>query len=244
MTIDKDVSPSVQACIEAFKNGNPVLVFDSAFREKETDLLFPARNATPENIRRLRKDCGGLLFLAIGDEVGEMFDLPFLQDLHTDPKLTSTWPVLQNLKTNDLQYDTKSAFTLTLNHRDTYTGITDKDRSLTTTKFSQLVQKLLKDPKTKSVSQELLGKEFRTPGHIPLCRETKDGLKKRQGHTELAVSLAKLANLDPCVIGAEMLQPNGDNALTVEEAKAYGVKNNIPFTTGEELKKAFELINS
>ena len=62
---------SVAEAIEAFSLGNPVMIFDSDFRERETDLLWPAAKATPGIMRRLRKDCGGLLFLAIGDEIGE-----------------------------------------------------------------------------------------------------------------------------------------------------------------------------
>ena len=108
----------IQQAIEAFSNGNPVLVFDSAFREQETDLLFPASVAKPSAIRQLRKDCGGLLFLAIGNEVGEGFGLPWLQDLHTNQELIEENPVLHYLMTNDLQYDSRSAFTLSLNHRD------------------------------------------------------------------------------------------------------------------------------
>ena len=56
----------VGAAIEAFASGEPVMIFDSDFRERETDLLWPATAATPEVMRRLRNDCGGLLFLAIG----------------------------------------------------------------------------------------------------------------------------------------------------------------------------------
>ena len=67
-----------------------------------------------------------------------------------------------------------------------------------------------------------LGEEFRTPGHIPVCREAKGGLSVRQGHTELAVGLARLAGTAPVVIGAEMLQPDGDLALPVADASLGG----------------------
>ena len=63
----------VGEAVAAFRSGRPVMVFDSDYREKETDLLWPAAKATPGIMRRLRKDCGGLLFLAIGDEIGEKF---------------------------------------------------------------------------------------------------------------------------------------------------------------------------
>lgn len=237
-TVDKKTSAGVAACVEAFKAGKPVMVFDSAFRECETDLLWPATSATPLVMRTLRKDCGGLLFLAVGDDAGDRFGLPFLQDIHTDPAMVAKHPVLDQLKTNDLQYDSKSAFTLSLNHRETYTGITDKDRALTTRRFGELLLELEKEGADSATSMERLGKEFRTPGHIPLCRETKGGLAKRQGHTELAVSIARLAGVAPVVIGAEMLQADGDLALPVEDARKYAAEHGIPMVTGADLLEA------
>ena len=164
------MTDAVEDAIRAFSQGNPVMVFDSDFREKETDLLWPATAATPAVMRRLRIDCGGLLFLAIGDEIGQMFDLPWLQDLHTHPELVNDNPVLSHLITNDLQYDTRSAFTLSINHRDTYTGITDRDRSLTTKRFGELSGSLMEKSISGEEAFKELGKEFRTPGHIPVCR--------------------------------------------------------------------------
>ena len=95
----------LEKAINAFKNGEPVCLFDSEKREGETDLLFPGEHANPETMRQLRQDCGGLLFLAIGDEVGDLFGLPYLQDLHTTSEATSTYPVLSQLITDDLRYD-------------------------------------------------------------------------------------------------------------------------------------------
>ena len=234
-----DSSELIQLASEAFAQGKPVMVFDSDFRECETDLLWPAAAATPAVMRRLRQDCGGLLFLAVGDDVGEQFGLPWLQDLHTHPALVEENPVLGKLITDDLQYDTRSAFTLSLNHRETFTGITDHDRALTTRRFGELANEM----KGKGAIEAMaaLGKEFRTPGHIPLCREAPGGLKTRQGHTELAVAIARLAGVGPCTIGAEMLQPDGDRALSVEDARAYAAKHQIPMLTGEDIMKAFGL---
>lgn len=234
-----DSSELIQLASEAFAQGKPVMVFDSDFRECETDLLWPAAAATPAVMRRLRQDCGGLLFLAVGDDVGEQFGLPWLQDLHTHPALVEENPVLGKLITDDLQYDTRSAFTLSLNHRETFTGITDHDRALTTRRFGELANEMKNKDAIEAMTA--LGKEFRTPGHIPLCREAPGGLKTRQGHTELAVAIARLAGLVPCTIGAEMLQPDGDRALSVEDARAYAAKHQIPMLTGEDIMKAFGL---
>tara|TARA_B100001142_G_scaffold176950_1_gene176726 strand:- start:1749 stop:2462 length:714 start_codon:yes stop_codon:yes gene_type:complete len=235
------MADSVQDAIRAFSQGKPVMVFDSDFREKETDLLWPATAATPAVMRRLRIDCGGLLFLAIGDEIGQMFDLPWLQDLHTHEKLVNDNPVLSHLITNDLQYDTRSAFTLSINHRDTYTGITDRDRSLTTKRFGELSGELMEKSVSGEDAYKALGNEFRTPGHIPVCRESPGGLSSRQGHTELAVAIARLAGQVPATIGAEMLQPDGDGALSVEDARAYASKYKIPMITGEDLLNALNI---
>ena len=235
------MADSVEDAIRAFSQGKPVMVFDSDFREKETDLLWPATAATPAVMRRLRIDCGGLLFLAIGDEIGQMFDLPWLQDLHTHEKLVNDNPVLSHLITNDLQYDTRSAFTLSINHRDTYTGITDRDRSLTTKRFGELSGELMEKSVSGEDAYKALGNEFRTPGHIPVCRESPGGLSSRQGHTELAVAIARLAGQVPATIGAEMLQPDGDGALSVDDARAYASKYKIPMITGEDLLNALNI---
>ena len=229
---------SIEEAVAAFSNGLPVCLFDSEKREGETDLLFSAQHATPATMRQLRQDCGGLLFLAIGHEVGERFGLPFLQDLHTHEALMNQFDVLQELVTNDLRYDSRSAFTLSLNHRDTYTGITDKDRSLTTRRFAELTNQVFENNIDDKEAKRLLGQEFRTPGHIPVCREIEGGLSRRQGHTELAVGLARLSNVTPVVIGAEMLQPDGDLALSVEDAKQWASERGIPFLEGADIISA------
>ena len=232
------MSEIIEAAINAFRQGKPVCLFDSDKREGETDLLFPASYAEPSTMRQLRQDCGGLLFLAIGHDVGEAFGLPFLQDLHTHDALTKEYPVLAELKTNDLRYDSRSAFTLSLNHRETYTGITDHDRALTTRKFAELTEIVFEEGLSEAEAQRRMGAEFRTPGHIPVCRESQGGLLTRQGHTELAVGIARLAGLTPVVIGAEMLQPDGDGALSVDDARRWAMERGIPFLEGAEVVEA------
>ena len=238
------MEPHVQRAVEAFQKGDPVCLFDSEKREGETDLLFPAAMAEPATMRQLRQACGGLLFLAIGDEVGECFGLPFLQDLHTTPDAIEKNPVLNHLITNDLRYDARSAFTLSINHRETYTGITDHDRALTTRRFAELATACLANGVSGERAMKKLGEEFRTPGHIPVCREARGGLSVRQGHTELAVGLARLAGTAPVVIGAEMLQTDGDHALPVADARAWAESNNIPFLEGADVVAALGVESS
>ena len=82
------------------------MIFDSSFREQTG--YYGLLHTSP--IMRRLKDCGGLLFLAIGNEVGELFGLPWLQDIHSHPNLVEKNPILSELITDDLKYDSKSAF--------------------------------------------------------------------------------------------------------------------------------------
>ncbi len=87
--------------------------------------------------------------------------------------------MLQNLAPNDIPYDTKSAFSITINHRRTFTGITDNDRALTVSEFA----KLAKDSYAMSAedARSAFGKAFRAPGHIHLLNSTPQLLSKRKG---------------------------------------------------------------
>lgn len=241
---DVDISAALEDAVTAFATGKPVCLFDSKLREGETDLLWLAERATPAVMRQLRQDAGGLLFLAIADEVGAMFDLPWLQEMHAEASARERFPVLDALVTDDLRYDARSAFTLPLNHRDTFTGITDKDRALTVRRFAELTGEMFDAEATVAEARVALGKEFRTPGHVPVCRAVPGGLVKRRGHTELSVALAELAEALPVVIGAEMLAPDGDEALSYEDARIWAAERGIPFVEGAHLVEAMEAVAS
>ena len=105
-------------------------------------------------------------------------------------------------------------------------------------RFGELAGELLSSDVTGAAALEALGAEFRTPGHIPVCRESPGGLETRQGHTELAVAIARLAGQVPATIGAEMLEPDGDGALSVEDGREYAAKHSIPMITGADLLSA------
>ena len=101
-----------------------------------------------------------------------------------------------------------------------------------------MAQELLAKESRGKDARAALGAEFRTPGHIPVCRESPMGLRSRQGHTELAVAIARLSGRPPCTIGAEMLEPDGDGALSVDAAREYAEKHGIPMITGGEILEA------
>lgn len=204
--------------IRLLRAGGPILLHDAEGREDEVDLFFAAEHATPTAVRTLRQQAGGLVFLAVDPNVGHALGLPFLQDLYAHA--SQTHPVLGHLIPNDIKYDARSSFSLTINHRNTFTGITDEDRSLTITEFAKLarvcvghrdVRPRVSDaaPSPSAPDMEAFGRAFRAPGHVHLCVGADRLLAQRQGHTELAVALARVADLAPVLVGAEMLSDDG-----------------------------------
>lgn len=238
------MSPNVARAVDAMRQGQAVMIFDSGFREAETDLVFAAEFLTAGQVRRLRQQAGGLLFLAISHEIGEVFDLPFLEHVYDDVREAGKRSVLNALKSGELKYDSRSAFSLTINHRETFTGIPDKDRCKTSRRFAELAMDALQQPTAIAENQQALGAEFRSPGHIALCREVAGGLGKRRGHTELMVAMARLAGVTPVVLGAEILEGDGDNALPVERSRQFALDHGIPMVEGYELCDALGIASA
>jgi len=171
----------------------------------------------------------------ISNEISKKLKLPFLSDLYSE--IDNKFPVLKKLKPDDIPYDSKSSFSLYINHRETFTGITDLDRSLTMNKFAELSKRI--DNLDNGVSTDLFGKEFRSPGHIPICIASKKLLDERKGHTELVISLLKMADLIPVGSGCEIMGDNG-KALSKEKAKEYAEKNKLVFLEGKEIYEAWK----
>ena len=180
----------------------------------------------------MRKDGGGLIFLMISHEIAQSFHLPFLSDLYAH--IEKDYPALQKLIANDIPYDTKSSFSLYINHRKTFTGITDNDRSLTIKRFAEIAKK----ETTNNNPLDILGKEFRSPGHVPICVASEKPLSNRFGHTELSVALLKMAGLNPVASGCEIMGDNG-KALSKEKAKKYAKDHGLCFLEGKEIIEAW-----
>jgi len=178
----------------------------------------------------MRKDGGGLIFLMVSKEIADKLKLPFLSDLYSD--ISNRYPVLKALVPNDIPYDTKSSFSLYINHRQTFTGVTDNDRSLTMRRFAELSEEVENLDDDSALT--LFGKEFRSPGHVPICVASEQLLNKRRGHTELVVSLLKMANLTPVGSGCEMMGDDG-KSLHKDKAKQYALDHNLVFLSGKEI---------
>ena len=210
---------AVERAVAAFREGDPVLVHDAADREGEVDLVYPAEAVTPEDVVRLRNDAGGLVCVALADEVADAFDLPFVADV-----------IDHDAADHDhLGYDERSSFSLSVNHRETFTGITDEDRALTITELGRAAA----DPDAVDFAAA-----FRAPGHVHLLRAA-PSLADRQGHTELAVELARAAGVAPAAVVCEMLDDETGEALPVADAKAYAERNDFVYVEGSDLLAAF-----
>jgi 3,4-dihydroxy 2-butanone 4-phosphate synthase len=225
----------INHAISELKKGKYILIFDDDSREAETDIVISSEFVTPESIKIMRKYGGGLIFLMISKEIADKLKLPFLADLYS--KIDDKYPVLKKLVPDDIPYDSKSSFSLYVNHRDTFTGITDNDRSLTMNRFAELAKKL--DKLNEKEALNMLGNEFRSPGHVPICIAAKNLLKERKGHTELVISILKMAGLTPTGSGCEIMGDNG-KALSKDKVKKYADENDIVFLEGSEIVKAWD----
>jgi 3,4-dihydroxy 2-butanone 4-phosphate synthase len=225
----------VITAIKYLQNGKFILIYDDDKREGETDLLIASEFITPGSIKIMRKDGGGLIFIMISKEIADKLNLPFLAEMYKH--IEDRYPILKELIPNDIPYDSKSSFSLYINHRDTFTGITDIDRSLTIKKFAKLSKKIKNI--NNGYATKLFGKSFRSPGHVPLCVAAEKLLAERKGHTELAISLLKMGGLTQVGSGCEMIGENG-KALSKEEALEYSKKNDLIFLNGKEIIKAWK----
>lgn len=175
---------TVEEVLDDLKQGKIVIVVDDEGRENEGDLICAAEMATTENINFMAKYAKGLICMPMDNLYAKHLDL--------------------NQMVIDNSDNHQTAFTVSIDHIDTTTGISAKERSITAIKCSNLNSK---------------PSDFRRPGHMfPLI--SKDyGVLERNGHTEATVDLLKLANLKPCGICCEIMD---DNGLMMDREKLLG----------------------
>jgi len=213
----------IDKAVKALKNGEIILIFDFDDREGETDFAVRSDAITPEIIAKMRNDAGGLICTAIEGRIAEKLGLPFAGDALAGTNLVE--------KIGDIPYDSAnhSSFSLFLNHRGTFTGITDNDRTLTANKLAEHVKM------AENGGSTTFAEEFRTPGHMATLRANDRLLDQRRGQTELSIALANIAGITPCVTICEMLDDNSGKALKKEDAKKYAEAHNLIFVEGSEI---------
>lgn len=189
---------SIEEAIEDIKNGKMIIVVDDEDRENEGDLVIAAENATPEAVNFMIKYAKGLLCVPIEEEIADKLKLN---------------PMVENNTDNH-----ETAFTVSVDYKDTTTGISAYERALTINKIAE----------SNNYS------DFRRPGHIFPLIAKKNGVLDRIGHTEASVDLAKLAGLKGCAAICEIIKDDGTMARR-DDLFAFAKKHNLKMITIKDL---------
>jgi len=183
---------TIEEAIYDLIQGKAIIVVDDEDRENEGDFIALAEKATPEMINFMIKEGRGLVCAPISEERAAQLELPPMVARNTDFHGT--------------------AFTVSVDHTDTSTGISASERSRTV--------KALIDPNTKA-------EDFRRPGHVFPLIAKKGGVLRRAGHTEAAVDLAKMCGSYPAAVICEVIKEDGEMARVpelMEIAEKFGLK--------------------
>lgn len=182
----------IEDAIEDIKQGKMIIVVDDENRENEGDLVMAAELCRTEDINFMIKHARGLVCAPIGAEQARRLDLNCMVEHNTDRHCT--------------------AFTVTVDHRDTTTGISAAERAATARAL---------------VSPMARPDDFRRPGHIFPLMAKPGGVLERAGHTEAAVDLARLAGYREGGVICEIMNEDGSMARLpqlLEFAKKHGLK--------------------
>ena len=228
---------SVEKALEDIRNGKIVLVYDFDDRERETDMAIASEFITHEALRTMRHDAGGLVCTTTPYALAKAIGLPFMSDVFYDD--AEKYPLLKAMAPTDIPYDnTKSSFGITINHRKTYTGITDNDRALTIREYAKTI---FQDAPVEKIREDL-GENFRSPGHVHLLNTAEHPLENRKGHTELVNALMVMAGVKPSGTICEMMGDDG-NSQPKAMTKRYADEHGLTFVTGDEIIEAWKKFN-
>ncbi len=190
---------SIEEVIEDLKAGKPVIIVDDESRENEGDLVLAAEFATRESINFIIKEARGLLCTPMLEGDLLRLGIPQMVEKNTD--------------------NHETAFTVSVDHVDTTTGISPEERAVT-------MQKLI-DPNAKP-------EDFRRPGHVFPLRYKEGGVLVRQGHTEASIDLCKLAGLYPAAAICEITNDEGYMSR-MDDLLAFSKKHNLKIASVEAL---------
>ncbi|EGL17178.1 MULTISPECIES: bifunctional 3,4-dihydroxy-2-butanone-4-phosphate synthase/GTP cyclohydrolase II [Paenibacillus] len=183
---------SIEEAVSDLAAGKVIIVVDDEDRENEGDFIALADKTTPEVINFMIKEGRGLVCAPITEERAQELDLPPMVSRNTDYHGT--------------------AFTVSVDHAETTTGISAHERSRTI--------RALIDPEAKPL-------HFRRPGHIFPLIAKKGGVLRRAGHTEAAVDLARMSGSYPAAVICEVIKEDGTMARVpdlMEVARIHGLK--------------------
>lgn len=191
---------TIEEALADLQKGKIILVTDDEDRENEGDFICAAEFATTENINFMAVHGKGLICMPMSDALCERLKLPQMVATNTD--------------------NHETAFTVSVDHVDTTTGISAEERGITA---------------RACVSEEAKPEDFRRPGHMFPLLAKKNGVLEREGHTEATVDLMRLAGLKECGLCCEIMREDGTMMRTpelMELAQRWG----LSFITIQELK--------
>ena len=191
---------TVEEALEELKRGRIILVTDDPERENEGDFLCAAEFATTENINFMATHGKGLICMPMSKEYVERLKIPQMVQDNTD--------------------NHETAFTVSIDHIETATGISAAERSVTA---------------MKCVEDGAKPEDFRRPGHMFPLLAKKNGVLERNGHTEATVDLCRLAGLKECGLCCEIMREDGTMMRTPELMK-LAEKWNLKFITIKDLQ--------
>ena len=175
---------TVEEALEELRNGKIILVTDDRDRENEGDFICAAEFATTENINFMACYGKGLICMPMSEEYVRKLRIPQMVQQNTD--------------------NHETAFTVSIDHVTTTTGISAAERSITA---------------LACVSEDAKPEDFRRPGHMFPLLAKKNGVLEREGHTEATVDLCRLAGLKECGLCCEIMREDGTMMRTPELMK-------------------------
>ena len=228
---------AIKEAIAAIKNGEVIVVVDDEDRENEGDFICAAEKITPEIVNFMAREGRGLLCVPLVEARCHELQLDLM------------------VGKNTALHETPFTVSVDLNSKDTSTGISTSDRSLTI--------RALADPNTKP-------NDLGRPGHIFPLKAKEGGVLRRAGHTEAAIDFARLAGLRPAGVLIEVLKEDGTMArlpdlriiadkfklklVSIDDLIAYRLSNeslieeqinvNLPTDFGDFKLKAYRQTNT
>lgn len=220
---------SLDEALSSLRRGDFILLHDDGKRENEVDMVVAAEFVTPEHIARMRMDAGGLICMSINHALASNLGLNYMHEILFN---SQNFDVdLKKMIIGTAPYGDRPSFSISINHKNTFTGITDKERAFTISQMAELYKN------ENANKKDIFNSNFKTPGHVPLLIASEGLLSNRLGHTEMSIYLMKLAGLSQVTAICEMLDSQTYTALSTEKAKKYAKDNVIPYFDGTELVK-------
>ena len=190
---------TIEEAIEDLRNGKMIIVVDDPDRENEGDLICAAEFATTENVNFMASYAKGLICMPMSRDLTQKLKLNQMVTENTDNHCT--------------------AFTVSIDHVDTTTGISAVERSITAMKL---------------VEDGAKAEDFRRPGHMFPLEAREGGVFKRNGHTEATVDFMRVAGLKECGLCCEIMREDGTMMRTTELLQ-FAETHNLKITSIADL---------